>query len=53
MNRTKGRMRIHLLENRVQVIDKRMNDKSDRDREFAMQSNIANARFNYSLFYIQ
>lgn len=51
MDRTKGRIRMYLLENRVQVIDKRMNDKSDRDRKLTMQSNIENARFNCSLFY--
>lgn len=53
MNKTKGRIRMYLLENRVQVIDKRMNDKSDRDKKLTMQSNIENARFNYSLFYFQ
>lgn len=53
MNRTKGRTRMYFLENRVQVIDKRMNDKSDRDKKLTMQSNIENARFNYSLFYFQ
>lgn len=53
MNRTKGKIRMYLLENRVQVIDKRMNDKSDRDKKLTMQSNIENARFNYSLFYFQ